>query len=251
MTEPEPSDPAGETEAESSPEGAVAESEESGTGVEGDTEPTEANEGSPVDDELVERVESGDPESIARELATLQLEVEGLEAELEAREEEVEELTSKLKRKQADFENYKKRMKQRREQEQQRATEGLVERLLDVRDNLERALDQDEDVDIRDGVASTFRQFDDVLAAENVEPIEPSPGDEVDPHRHEVLARVDSAEAADAIADVHRPGYAMGDAVLREAQVTVSNGEAAGEDPANDDTTGEETADDEESKDGS
>ena len=113
-------------------------------------------------------------------------------------------------------------MEKRQAEEKQRATEDLVTRLFDVRDNLQRALEQDEDADIRDGVEATLRQFDDVLDAEGVEVIDPEPGQEVDPTQHQVLARVESDEESGAIADVHRPGYEMGEKVLREAQVTVS-----------------------------
>ncbi|MBV0900627.1 nucleotide exchange factor GrpE [Haloarcula salina] len=178
-----------------------------------------------ADEALVDRVAESDPEDVARELAALRTRVESLESQIERRDDDVEELESKLKRKQADFQNYKKRMKKRREQEQQRATEDLVSRLLDVRDNLDRALDQDEDADIRGGVESTLRQLDDVLDAENVEVIDPDPGEDVDPTQHQVLARVESDQDGGTIADVHRPGYEMAEKVLREAQVTVSEDE--------------------------
>jgi molecular chaperone GrpE len=179
-----------------------------------------------VDEELVDRVAESDPESVANELAALRTRVEGLEDQLAAREQELDDVTESLKRKQAEFQNFKKRMEKRREEEKRRATEDLVTRLLDVRDNLERALDQDEDADIRGGVESTLRSFDDVLDQEHVSVVEPEPGDEVDPHRHEVLVRVDSDQPEGTIADVHRPGYVMADKVIREAQVTVSDGSA-------------------------
>jgi len=173
-------------------------------------------------EELVERVADADPEAVAEEIAALRSRTDALESEVEDREAETEELEEKLKRKQAEFQNYKKRMKERREEEQQRATEDLVTRILDVRDNLERALGQDEDTDIRGGVESTLRQLDDVLQAENVEVIDPGPGGDVDPTVHQVLATVASDQPAGTIADVHRPGYEMAGKVLREAQVTVS-----------------------------
>jgi len=186
--------------------------------VEGETDLAE------VDDALVERVAESGPEAAARELASLRVRVDGLERELDETEAENEDLTEKLKRKQAEFQNYKKRMDERREAEKQRATEDLVERLLDVRDNLVRALDQDEAdaADIRDGIESTLRQFDRVLDDENVDVVEPDPGDEVDPHTHEVLMRVKSDQPEDTIADVSRPGYVMAEKVIRPAQVTVS-----------------------------
>ncbi|MFW6017551.1 MAG: nucleotide exchange factor GrpE [Halapricum sp.] len=193
--------------------------------AESDVDPEDEQKDLDVPAEVIEHVESSDPEEIADELATLRFEVEALEAERADYEEEVESLRSRLKRKQADFENYKKRMKKRRDQEKARATEDLVTRLLDVRDNLQRALEQDEDTDIRDGIETTRKQFDRVLEEENVEAIEPEPGDEVDPERHEVLVRMDSDQPEGTIAEIHRPGYEMAGKVIRTAQVAVSDGE--------------------------
>ena len=176
------------------------------------------------DEALVERVEEQDPEDLASEVAGLRDAVSELEAQLEDREAQVEDLESRLARKQADFQNYKRRQEQKMEDVRARATEDLVTRLLDVRDNLARALDQGEDADIRGGVESTLQQFDLELDRENVAVIEPEPGEETDPTRHEVLMRVDSDQPEGTIADLHRPGYEMGGKVLRAAQVTVSDG---------------------------
>ncbi len=176
------------------------------------------------DEELVEQVEARDTEDVAAELAGLRDAVADIEKRLEEREAEVEDLESRLARKQADFQNYKKRQEQKIEDVQTRATEDLVTRLLDVRDNLARALEQDEDVDIRSGVESTLQQLDEEFDRENVVVIEPEPGEETDPTRHEVLMRVDSDQPEGTVNDLHRPGYEMGGKVLRPAQVTVSDG---------------------------
>jgi len=90
---------------------------------------------------VVERVADADPEAIAAEITSLRTRVDDLELELEEAAVERDDLESRLKRKQAEFQNYKKRQKKRREQERARATEDLVQRLLEVRDNLNRALD--------------------------------------------------------------------------------------------------------------
>ncbi|MDZ7746994.1 MAG: nucleotide exchange factor GrpE [Halobacteriales archaeon] len=172
------------------------------------------------DADLVARVEESSPEQTAREITTLRERVEELEADLDASEQEREELESKLTRKQADFQNFKKRQQKKTEQVRERATEDLVERLVDVRDNLLRALDQEGE--IRDGVETTLRQFDEVLDAENVEPIEPEAGADLDPQRHEVLMRVESDVPEGTVADIHRAGYEMAGKVLRPAQVTVA-----------------------------
>jgi molecular chaperone GrpE len=177
------------------------------------------------DEDLVERVEESDPETIAREIASLRSARHDAEDAAAEYEERVEDLEEQLKRKQAEFKNFKRRMERKREEEKARATEELVERLLDVRNNLVRALEQDENTDIRDGVRKTLDQFDRVLDAENVTSIEPEPGADLDPQRHEVLMRVDSDRPEGTIDELHRPGYEMADKVLQAAQVTVSDGD--------------------------
>jgi molecular chaperone GrpE len=212
----ETGDEATETTGQADSSASGQEAAEAAAGAEPDGEPE-------IGADLLERVEESDAEALANEISSLRLRVETLESDLDEREVRIQDLESKLKRKQADFQNYKKRMEQRREEEQQRATEDLVERLLEVRDNLVRALDQDENTDIRDGIEQTKETFDRILGEENVTPIEPDPGTEVDPKRHEVLQQVPSDRPAGTIEDVYRPGYEMADKVLRAAQVTVSD----------------------------
>ena len=185
----------------------------SGNGADADGEETDDE----PSEELIERVADSEPEEIANELQTLR-------NQLDERDEEIEDLQSRLKRKQADFQNYKKRQKKRLKDEKERATEDLVERLLDVRDNLRRALDQDENADIRSGVESTLKQFDEQFERENVTPIEPDPGADVDPTRHEALATIASDQPENTVAEIHRPGYEMAGKVIRPAQVAISDG---------------------------
>lgn len=149
-----------------------------------------------------------------------------LEAAREEAEERVEDLESKLKRKQADFQNYKKRAKKRQEQMKERATEDLVENLLDVRDNLVRAVEDDhENVEsLQEGVEMTLKELDHVFDEENVDVIDPEPGTETNPQRHEVMMQVESDQPEGTVADVYQPGYEMDEKVLRAAQVTVSDG---------------------------
>ncbi|WP_435317695.1 nucleotide exchange factor GrpE [Haloarchaeobius sp. TZWSO28] len=190
-----------------------------------------------VGDDLVDRITALDEElgsevetiiqrafELKDEAETLRETVDELEAERDELREEREDLKQRLVRKQADFKNYKERSKKKQEQIKERATEDLVERVVPVRDNLVRALDQDEGADIRDGIQATLREFDRVLEDENVEEVSPEPGTEVDPQRHEVMVRVDSDKPDGSIVDVYRPGYEMGGKVIQTAQVTVSNG---------------------------
>jgi len=183
-----------------------------------------------ADEELAAEV--GD---LAERVEDLEAEVSDLESERDDKDDRIEELESNLKRTKADFQNYKKRTEKRKEEIKERATEDLIERLIDVRDNLVRALQQEESADIRDGVEATLSTFDRVLEDENVEAIHPEPGAEVDPQVHEVVMQVESDQPEGHVADVYRPGYRMAGKILQAAQVTVSEGgDGAGTDNEND-----------------
>ena len=167
-------------------------------------------------------------EELAEDVGALLDRIPELEAELESLESELETAQERLERTRADFKNYKERAKRQQEEIKDRAAEDLVERLLEVRDNLGRALSDESGTadSLREGVELTRKQFDRVLAEENVTRIEPDSGSEVDANKHEVMMRVESEEPADTIASVYRPGYEMGGKILRPAQVTVSEGPA-------------------------
>ena len=180
---------------------------------------TEGEEGF---ESLEARIAGTTTDELADEIRRLRERAADAERRIEERDEQIDELESTVKRTQADFQNYKQRTERQQEELRERATEDLVERLLDVRDNLSRALSQDADADIRPGVESTLEEFDRILDEENVTAIEPDAGDAVDPQRHEVMLRVDSDQPEDTIAELYRPGYEMGEKVLRPAQITVS-----------------------------
>jgi len=173
---------------------------------------------------LAARVAEHD-EALAAEVDDLAATADSRAEELDEAREEIEDLTDRLKRKQAEFQNYKKRAKKRQDQIRETATEEFVEQVVTVRDNLVRALDQDEDADIRPGIESTLTEFDRILDDEGVSVIDPEPGEDVDPHRHEVMMRVDADQPSGTVAEVYQPGYEMGEKVIREAQVTVSDDE--------------------------
>ncbi len=166
--------------------------------------------------------------------------LEEAEEQIDTLEDKVADLESRLKRKQADFENYKKRQQREQERIREQATEQLVERLLDVRDNLDRALEEGDDVEsLRDGLRMTAQEFDRVLDAEGVTTIAPEPGTEVNPTRHEVVFRTEADAPDGTVAELYRAGYAMNDSVLRAAQVSVSAGHPESEASADAESTPE------------
>lgn len=200
--------------------------EDAGSGQEGEDSslPTRVAE---YDEALADQV-AAELESGERTAADLRDDLDTRAQRIEELEARVDGLEAKLKRKQADVQNFKKRQEKKLEDQRERAKQNLLERLLPVRDNLVRALDQDEGTDIREGVEGTLREFDRVLDDESVTAIDPDPGAETDPNRHEVMMRVESGQPEGTVVDVYRTGYEMDDRVVRTAQVTVSDGSAEG-----------------------
>lgn len=201
----------------------------------GDADGTDAGEEGSAEteqeasEEAVGEEEDGSADAVDPRVEALEEERAALEERIAELEAERDELTTRLKRAAADFENYKKRQSRRREQLAAEATAELIERLLGVRDNLKRALeDEAEDIEsLREGVKLTLSEFDRVLDAENVEEIDPEPGTEVDPERHEVMLQVESEYPEGHVVDVYQAGYERDEKVMRPAQVTVSEGARA------------------------
>ena len=188
---------------------------------------TDEPESAPLDERLRALADRAADEEVAAEaeaLADDAADLRATAADLRETATRVEDLEARLKRKQAEFQNYKKRQEREREKLRERATEAFVERVVTVRDDLVRALAQDEDADLREGLEGTLASFDEVLAEEGVEPIEPDAGEEVDPVRHEVLMREESDQPEGTVVTTYRPGYEMAGRVVQTAKVTVSEG---------------------------
>ncbi len=148
-------------------------------------------------------------------------------------EEEEESLRDQFVRLQADFANFRNRTQRERLELYQRANEDLLLEILPVLDHYELGLqtaDQhDADKAVVDGFKLVLDQFQNVLNKFNLTPIE-AVGEEFDPHKHEALTHMPSAEfAAETCSNQVRRGYMFGDKLLRAAQVVVSSGPAAEE----------------------
>lgn len=107
--------------------------------------------------------------------------------------------------------------------------EKFAEDLLPVKDALEKALaTQVQTVDdIKAGTELTLKALENAFARANIVEVNPV-GDKFDPHQHEAMQMVTSAQPANTVVDVYQKGYLISDRVLRPALVTVANGNAAG-----------------------
>lgn len=99
----------------------------------------------------------------------------------------------------------------------------LYARLLEVADNLERALSfAAADDPLSPGVRATLRQLLDVLRQEGVVPIEVAPGAPFDPRAHEAVETRTGDVSEMTVAEVRQPGYMFEGQVLRPARVVVT-----------------------------
>ncbi|MEO1618395.1 MAG: nucleotide exchange factor GrpE [Planctomycetota bacterium] len=130
---------------------------------------------------------------------------------------------------QAEAENFRKRMRRDYEDQIKFASTDLVVDMLEVRDNLIRAIEaasNDEATGLRDGVAMVLKQLDDVLAKHGVEQI-PTEGAEFDPNLHEAISQMPSDVESGKVAHVAVAGFRLHERVIRPSQVVVSTGPAA------------------------
>lgn len=145
----------------------------------------------------------------------------------------VAELEDKHLRTVAEFENYRKRQARQYDELVRTANDRVLIDLLEIVDNLERALDhagKSEGNDgIRSGTEMILNQMKALLARYDVTPIE-SLGHSFDPNLHEALMQVDSDEYEEGMVAVEiSRGYKRGNRVLRHARVGVSTGKAPSE----------------------
>ena len=124
----------------------------------------------------------------------------------------------------ADFDNYRKRVAREHVELTARANERLVNELLPVLDDLERALEaaaEHEEAKLEEGVQLVHRSLASLLERHGLREIETEGA--FDPHVHEALLS-QPAEGADegSVLQVLQKGYRLGDKVLRPARVIVA-----------------------------
>jgi len=183
-----------------------------------------------------------------------------IEAEPEpVQEDEPADLEDRLLRLQAEFDNYRKFMEKAMSDGQKRAGERMVCEVLEVLDNLERALSaKGDEAGLREGVQMVYAQMYDVLGRWGVTEVQ-ADGCEFDPYLHEAVERVEDAEEPNGtIVKVYQKGFSLNSNLIRHARVAVAAGECEdepeGEEPADEavspgDENAPEGADDSQSND--
>ena len=143
------------------------------------------------------------------------------------KDEKIDELTDRLQRSMAEFDNYRKRTEKEKASMYMIGAKEVVEKILPVIDNFERALastteEQKEDPFV-EGMDKVYKHFCKTLEDMGVKAIE-AVGKEFDPNLHNAVMHVDDEEAGDnIIVEEFQKGYLYKDFVVRYSMVKVAN----------------------------
>jgi len=142
---------------------------------------------------------------------------------------EYDQLYDRYLRLAADFDNYKKRTAKEKSDITAYGNEELIKAVLDVVDNLERALEhaqRNEDTEsLIEGVKLVYNQLLSCLQRFGLQRIEADEGTEFDPRFHQAFERVETEDVSPGIilTEVVK-GYKLKERLLRPAIVSVSAG---------------------------
>jgi len=177
----------------------------------GDESPEREDDAPPTGGRSGSNGDAGNAEAVSEEIKKLRA--------------EKEELTQMMVRRQADFENFRKRTERDRSEEARRGVERMMGDLVPVLDAFDRALQTNgsaADDEYSKGVLLIRKQLADVLARQGLQRVEAA-GKVFDPHLHQAINRVDSADLPDGtIMEVFQDGYMFHGRVLRPAIVSVA-----------------------------
>ncbi|PWA71614.1 grpE nucleotide exchange factor [Artemisia annua] len=143
----------------------------------------------------------------------------------------------RLIRLQADFENFRKRSEKERLNVRSDAQGEVIESLLPMVDNFERAkqqlkLETDQEKKIDASYQGIYKQFVEIMRSLRVAVV-PTVGKAFDPAIHEAIAREESKEFNEGIViEEFRRGFILGERLLRPAMVKVSAGPGRPKSPA-------------------
>lgn len=133
----------------------------------------------------------------------------------------------RLLRLQAEFENTRKRQEKEKQEFVKFANEGIIAELLNVLDDLGRAVDlaesKHEDLPaFLKGVEMILAHLYEMLKGYGVKPIE-AKGKLFDPNLHEALMQVEAKDVPEhTVVEELQKGYMLNDRVIRTAKVKVS-----------------------------
>lgn len=152
--------------------------------------------------------------------------VEELEKQIADKNAEIQQLVAKYRGASDEFDQARARLRKELSKDVERGRRSLITSFLEVLDNLDRALEAGADRatdPFVQGVSLVRQQFLNTLEGFGVRRLDPM-GQPFDPEKHEAVSTVLawSAEDDGRVVGIVRPGYAIGDEILRPAQVAVA-----------------------------
>ncbi len=138
-----------------------------------------------------------------------------------------QELIADLQRIRADFENYRKQIEIEKARVVDMTRAATIMKLLPIIDTVERATAHMPEALADDpwakGIAGLAKNLDKSVAELGLVRIDAAPGTPFDPNLHEAVMMDDSGDGLqEVIAEELRPGYKLGDAVIRPSMVKVA-----------------------------
>jgi molecular chaperone GrpE len=175
----------------------------------------------------LQAVVNKEKDKLATELATAKQKTDELIDQVSAMKKQLDERNGQYMRLYADFENYRKRIEREKEEEEGKISAKILKRLLPVVDDFERAQSQikpktDAEATIHNSYQSVYKQLVKCLKEVGVTRMT-TLRQEFDPNFHEAIAQEPSADFEDGtVMDELRPGYMLGEQILRHAMVKVA-----------------------------
>lgn len=151
--------------------------------------------------------------------------IEELEARIAAKDQEIQQLLVKYRGASDEFDQARARLRKEVAKDVERGRRSLIASFLDVLDNLDRAIGaaaRPDDPFVQ-GVVMVRQQFLSTLEGFGVTRMEPI-GQPFDHALHEAVTTVPASDTAPdgIVVGIVRPGYRIGEEVLRPAQVAVA-----------------------------
>ncbi|MBX5450443.1 nucleotide exchange factor GrpE [Thermogemmatispora sp.] len=163
--------------------------------------------------------------TLEERVAQLEAQLADLTAQLAQARQEARENWDKFVRERADLENFRKRRERDIADRVLQQKKALLNKLLEVMDNLDRALAYQDSLD-RQGLQQTLRlvawQMNELIRSEGLTPV-PTVGEQFNPYIHEAVEAVEDSEKPEGIVvEEVRKGYKLSDETLRPARVKVT-----------------------------
>lgn len=146
-------------------------------------------------------------------------------SEVEQLKEDLAKEKDKFLRLFAEFENYKRRTSREKLEMLTTASEGVLNALLPILDDFDRALAQVDQSDVKEhltGFTLISNKFNDILTSKGLEAVEIEKGDTFDADIAEAITQIPAGDDFKGkVVDVIEKGYKLGDKIIRFPKVVI------------------------------